>query len=372
MKITDVNVRRYGQMGRVVEVYVGREILVVSVATDEGVTGLGYVTVNVSPYGPSGDLAATLIRRNFRNMLLGEDPRLVEQLWRRMYDAIWRTGRRGLGLQCLGAIDCALWDIRGKLQDLPISSLLGCSRELIPTYANAAHQLPPDKLAEKAAEYVKAGHRALKIRGTATAVSLTEATERVKAVREAIGPDVKLMVDVNGTWDAPTAIEQLKRWEPYDVYWLEEPVHPEDVPGYVSVRRRSGKTLIVGGEQHATLFEFRHLLESGAVDIVQPNVNVTGGITEWLRIYGFATSLNVPVSPWNLQQVHIHMAAGLPNVKWIEYFTSDRNDILNTIFEGADMTEVVRDDGVYLRPPEGPGLGLNLNEAAAEQYMVKE
>ena len=371
MQITDVRLTRYGQMGRVVEVYVGREVLVVTVDTDAGVSGIGYVTANVSPYGVSGDVAQTLVQRNFRNMLLGQDPRLTEQLWRRMYDAIWRLGRRGLVLQCLGAIDVALWDIKGKLAGLPIAGLLGGSRELIPTYANAAFELPPDKLAERALEYVRAGHRALKIRGSATAVSLTEATDRVRLVREAIGPDVKLMVDVNGTWDAGTAIEQLKRWQPYDVYWLEEPVPPEDVPGYAAVRRRAGRTLIAGGEQHATLFEFRHLIDAEGVDVVQPNVNVTGGITEWLRVYHYATARGLPVSPWNLQQVHQHMAAALPNVKWIEYF-SGRNDILERIFDGAGMQEVVREDGVYLQPPTAPGLGLSVNEATSEQYLIRD
>jgi L-alanine-DL-glutamate epimerase-like enolase superfamily enzyme len=193
-----------------------------------------------------------------------------------------------------------------------VSALVGGRRGRVATYANCAHHLPPDKLAEKAAGYVKQGHTALKIRGSATYVSLHEATERVKHVREAIGPDVKLMVDVNGTWDVDTAIQQLKRWERYDVYWLEEPVPPDDIPGYVRVRQRAGRTYIVGGEQHVGVMEFRQLIEQGAVDIVQPNAAITGGITDWLRIHALATLSSVPVSPWNLQMVHIHLAAGSP------------------------------------------------------------
>ena len=131
------------------------------------------------------------------------------------------------------------------------------------------------------------------------------------------------MVDVNGTWDVDTAIQQLKAWEPYDVYWLEEPVPPHDIPGYARVRARAGSTYIVGGEQNVGLSEFRALVEQGGVDMVQPNVMITGGITDWLRIHAYATSMNVPVSPWNLQNVHIHLAAGLPNVRWIEYFMAD-------------------------------------------------
>ena len=110
---------------------------------------------------------------------------------------------------------------------------------------------------------MKQGHTALKIRGSATYVSLDEATERVKHVREAIGPNVKLMVDVNGTWDVDTAIQQLKRWERYDVYWLEEPVPPDDIPGYVRIRQRAGRTYIVGGEQHVGVPEFRAAHRAG-------------------------------------------------------------------------------------------------------------
>ena len=221
---------------------------------------------------------------------------------------------------------------------------------------------------------MKQGHTALKIRGSATYVSLREATERVKHVREAIGPDVKLMVDVNGTWDVDTAIQQLKRWEPYDVYWLEEPVPPDDIPGYVRVRQRAGRTYIAGGEQHVGVPEFRQLIEQGAVDIVQPNAAITGGITDWLRIHALATLSSVPVSPWNLQMVHIHLAAGLPNVKWIEYFMAD-NPLLefqSRLFRGPVLREEATEDGIFLVPPDAPGLGLALDEAVAAATLVPE
>jgi L-alanine-DL-glutamate epimerase-like enolase superfamily enzyme len=254
----------------------------------------------------------------------------------------------------------------------PVSALFGGRRNRVPTYANCAHHLSPDKLAAKAAEYVKRGHTALKIRGSF--VSPREATERVKHVREAVGPDIKLMVDVNGTWDVDTAIEQLKRWERYDVYWLEEPVPPDDIPGYVRVRRRAGHTFIAGGEQHVGVMEFRQLIEEGAVDIVQPNAAITGGITDWLRIHALATLSSVPVSPWNLQAIHLHLAAGLPNVKWIEYFMAD-NPLLefqSRLFKGPIVREEATEDGIVLVPPDGPGLGLVLDEAVAAASLISD
>jgi L-rhamnonate dehydratase len=369
VKITDVTVKRYSA-SRQPRTDPGG-IQIVEVHTDGGVTGMGFVNAPSA----SSDLVATLIRRNLKSVVAGENPLLTDDLWRRMHEqAVPRRGGEGIVRTAIAAVDFALWDIKGKLLGAPVSALLGGRRNRVATYANCAHHLPPDKLAEKAAQYVKQGHTALKIRGSASFVSLREATERVKHVREAIGPDVKLMVDVNGTWDVDTAIQQLKRWERYDVYWLEEPVPPDDIPGYVRIRQRAGRTYIVGGEQHVGVLEFRQLIEQHAVDIVQPNAAITGGITDWLRIHALATLASVPVSPWDLQMVHIHLAAGLPNVKWIEYFMAD-NPLLefqSRLFKGPVLRETTTEEGVFLMPPDAPGLGLELDESVAAAALVPE
>jgi L-alanine-DL-glutamate epimerase-like enolase superfamily enzyme len=366
VKITDVSVKRYS-VSRDPRAYAG-DIHIVEVQTDAGVTGMGFVSATSA----TSDIAATLVRRNLKAAVVGENPLLTDDLWRRMHEAVPRRGGEGIVRTCMAGVDFALWDLKGKLLNAPVSALLGGRRARVATYANCAHGLPPDQLAAKAAEYVKRGHTALKIRGSF--VSVPEATERVKQVREAIGPDVKLMVDVNGTWDVDTAIQQLRRWERYDVYWLEEPVPPDDIPGYVRVRQRAGRTYVVGGEQHVGVLEFRQLVELGAVDIVQPNASITGGITDWLRIHALATLASVPVSPWNLQMVHIHLAAGLPNVKWIEYFMPD-NPLLefqSRLFKGPVLREEVTADGVFLVPPDAPGLGLALDDAVAAASLVSE
>jgi L-alanine-DL-glutamate epimerase-like enolase superfamily enzyme len=368
VKITDVTVKRYSA-SREPRTDPGG-IQIVEVHTDAGVTGTGFVSAGSA----ISDIVATLIRRTLKAAVAGEHPLLTDELWRRMHEAVPRRGGDGMVRFGIAAVDFALWDIKARLLNVPVSTLFGARRPRVATYANCAHHLPPDKLAEKAAAYVKRGHRALKIRGSATYVSLREATERVKYVREAIGPGVKLMVDVNGTWDVDTAIQQLKRWEPYDVYWLEEPVPPDDIPGYVRVRQRAGRTYIVGGEQHVGVAEFRQLIEQGAVDIVQPNAAITGGITDWLRIHALATLASVPVSPWNLQMIHVHLAAGLSNVKWIEYFMAD-NPLLefqSRLFKGPVLREEASEEGIFLVPPDGPGLGLELDDAVAAAALVPE
>lgn len=373
MKISDVVVKRYidNQLSDMKHAD-GQEIVTVEVHTEEGITGMGFISLPIFSHGPISDVIYTLLKRNLRNVVLGENPLYTERIWNLMYNATWKLGGRGIFRKCIGAIDFALWDIKGKALNVPVSDLLGDHRERVATYANVGHQLPPDELAEKAVEYVEMGHTALKIRCGPTAVSLSEGTKRVQAVREAIGPDVKLMVDINGQWDAETAIEQLRKWEKYDLYWLEEPVPLEDIAGYVRVKQYAGSTHIAGGEQHEGLNDFRQLIEQKGIDIAQPDASTTGGITDWMKIYHFATAHNIPISPWNLQQVHIHMGVGLPNVKWIEYFTPDRAFFQNRLFKGPILQEVKDENGVYFLPPESPGLGLELDEAVAEQTIVKE
>ncbi len=373
MKIIDMDVKRYLRMASPDMAHAeGHELIVVQIHTDQGITGTSFIGTPVFSHGITGDIAATLLRRNLKNIIMGENPLYTERIWQRLFDAPWRIGMRGMIRDCIAAIDFALWDIKGKLVNLPISDLFGDRRERVLTYANVGHQLVPEKLGEKALEYVKKGHTAIKIRGSKTAVSLKESTMRVQAVREAIGPDVKLLVDVNGTWDADTAIQQLKEWEPYNVYWLEEPVAPEDIPGYIRVRERAGHTYIVGGEQNSGLNEFRQLINSKAVDIIQPNASATGGITEWLKIYNFASAFNIPVAPWNLQQIHMPLAVGLHNVKWIEYFTPDRTSFQNALIKKPLFKEEIDEEGVFLVASNAPGLGLEIDEEVAEETLVRE
>lgn len=375
MKITDLSVTRYAQARTPEGAAAGPEIQIVKLQTDEGLEGTGFLTASNSTPSPSAEIVASLLRVNLRNIVLDQDPLLTDKLWRRMYSQVaGRRGARGLIMGCIAAIDFAAWDIKAKRLGRPLGDLFGDRRTRIPTYANAAHTVSPEHAAEVCADYVQKGHRAIKIRGSLAVSSLDLATQRVQAVREAVGPDIKIMVDVNGTWGVDTAIQQLKRWEPYNIYWLEEPVPPEDIRGYVRVKQHAGGTYIVGGEQHAGLSEFDNLLSSEAVDIVQPGAGMVGGITEWLKIYAMATARSIPVSPWNLQSVHIHMASGLPNVKWIEYFMPDNPmlEFQNRLFTAPRFDEEVTEEGVFLLPPSDPGIGLALDEAEAERTRVAE
>ena len=365
MNITDINVNRYKNKEQ--DSYVG-EILIITVKTDTTHEGIGFTSAQPG----LGEIYALIISQILKPVIVGKNAMHNKDLWTSMYNAVPRRGGDGILRNCIASIDFALWDLKGKAANVPVAALFGGVRDLIPTYANCAHHMPAKELAKRAASYVENGHKALKIRGTKSFVTPEEATRRVREVRAAIGPDVKLMVDVNGSWDVDTAIQQLKAWEPYNVYWLEEPVDPVDIPGYARVRARAGQTYIVGGEQHVGLLEHRHLIDHGHIDMVQPNAAMTGGITDWLHIHAYATARNIPVSPWDLQMVHLHLAAGLPNIKWIEYFMADNAllEFQTKLFSKTEQQEVVKDDGVYLAAPKLPGLGIGIDFAFAEKSLI--
>ena len=372
MKISEVTVRRFNAGVAVPDLSVGRETLVVEIRTDEGHSGLGFIYSNVAAHGTAGDMLARYIRVNLRNLLLGQNPLHTESIWRLMYQSTWRQVRGRFGLMCLSGVDLALWDLKGKIAGVPVCDLLGGRREHIPTYCTAGFHQEPDKLGQSAAKLVKHGHRALKLRASFPATSLKDAVARVRAVREAVGPGVKIMVDVNGTWTADIAIQQLKAWEPYDVYWLEEPVPVDDIPGYVKVRSRAGHTRIAGGENHAGVAEFRQLIDAGAVDIAQPSHLATGGLTDWLKVNAYAAARSVPVSPWQFPEVNTHTAAAFPNVMWIEY-VAPRSELQgHELFKTPAFEEVITEEGVCLKTPLLPGFGFALDEEVAERILIRE
>ncbi|MEM7259209.1 MAG: mandelate racemase/muconate lactonizing enzyme family protein [Pseudomonadota bacterium] len=370
MKITDVSVIRYQDPVTSAGTDYGAQIVVVTLTTDANFSGVGFVTGS----SISGPLIAQFISSAIAPAMLNQPAGDISRLWDVMvHQVLPRRGGDGLMRYAVAAVDTALWDIKAKAARMPLWQLLGGRRQQVLSYANCAHHLPVDQLAARAESYVAAGHKALKIRGTRSFVTPKEATARVQAVREAIGDDVRLMVDVNGSWDVDTAVTQLKRWQPFDVYWLEEPVPPHDIAGYRRVRQRCGRTLIAGGEQHVGLMEFQVLIDNDCIDVAQPNAAMTGGITDWLRIHAYATSQSVPVSPWNLQQIHIHLAAALNNVQWIEYFMPDNAllEFQGKLLAGSELNEVVEEDGVYLLAPEQPGIGITIDEQVAAESAIQ-
>lgn len=338
------------------------DYVAVRIETDEGTYGSS-LAPELFQFNGTSSFAQSIdsIIHTLGKLVVGKDSDSIENMWEEMYNKTTRWGRRGIVIQGLSAIDVALWDLLGKATDKPIYRLLGGYRDKTPTYANTAYQMPPDELARKAKGFVDEGFTAVKIRGSLTAVTPEEATTRIEKVREAIGPDIKLMVDLNGTYDTALAIKMLKRWEKYDLFWVEEPVPPDDLDGYRKIKKNTAVP-IATGEQMFTVRDFRVLIENDLVDIIQPDVYVVGGITEWLRIWALAKTYGIPVSPHLGPIESAHLVAAKPGTLWIEYVPPD-NYIRSTMFQILEEPKSIlfAKDG-FVTPPDKPGFGTEFKK----------
>ena len=335
----------------------GQAIVFVEVATDAGLVGLGM----------SEALGTRqVIETSLKPLLLGRDPLEHERLWEEMFWAIRSFGRKGLALCALSALDIALWDLKGKFFAAPLYTLLGPYTDTVPVYGSGGwtHLTEAELIREQAA-FVAQGTPRVKMKvakdfGRAGA----EDVRRVAAVRQALGDDVTIYLDANGGYHAKQAIVMARRFEPYNVAWLEEPVHADDIAGLAEVRRAS-PIPVATGEHEYTKFGFKELLVQGAADIVQPDVARVGGITEWLKIAHLAAAFNLPVAPHAVSLVHLHLACCTPNLEVVE--------ILG-VQQQADriwFTEIPEPVGGRWSPfPDRPGLGLALDPHAVARYAI--
>ncbi len=262
--------------------------LLVEVETDAGITGIGEA-------GVGGGSTRHVIENHLRPMLIGEDPLLIEGLWQKMFARTRQFGRRGIVMNAISGIDIALWDIAGKVAKLPVYRLLGACRDRVEAYASGGFYQEGksvDDLAGEAEGYRARGFKGMKMkigRNPSTQTHLRhlagnaqmcevepeEDIARVAAVRKALGPKAKLMVDVNCAWSPAMAIEMGRALEPYKLYWIEEPVATDDIDGSARVAAALA-TPIAGYETEIGLYGFRELITRGAVDIVQPDLAWTG------------------------------------------------------------------------------------------------
>ncbi len=340
------------------------DYLVVKVTDSDDNYGIGYIPEIFRFTGKNnlGEIFNDIVKNLLGPYLVGKDADFIEYIWNDLFEKTTRWGRRGLMLAAIGVLDMALWDLKGKTLRKPVWRLLGAYRDTISTYANTAHDLSPDDLAKKALEYVEMGFNAVKIRGSLTAVPTEIATERIRKVREAIGPDISLMVDLNGTYTFNQALRALKKWEKFDLFWVEEPVHPDDLESYKRLKKEISIP-IAAGEQHGTIFDFKQLLESEAIDIVQPDVIYVGGVTEWLKVSNLAKAYGIPVSPHLNQIVSSHLVGSSSNGMWIEYTAQDNplGKTLNAVFSGP--SQILHPLRGKIKLPEAPGFGFEMRDS---------
>jgi L-alanine-DL-glutamate epimerase-like enolase superfamily enzyme len=337
----------------------GRPIVIVRFHTDDGIEGIG-----VTSYG--GAITSSLKRAvdDLGALAIGEDPLRLEAIIAKLRAAAGGSGPAGMFTLALAAIDIALWDIRGKALNQPLWKLLGGARERVATYASGAlrRNLSLDEVVAAAGRLKEKGFREMKTQLALPGdTSPAKEVERMQRVREAIGPDIKLMCDINQRWRVEQAIDIGKRVEDAGVglFWLEDVTAHDDYAGLARVNAALA-TPICGGELVYGIVPFRHMIEARSLDYVMIDLIRVGGITQWMKVAGMAEAFNLPVVSHVIPEIHAHLVAAVPNGLTVEYM-----GWMLKLFEGAAPF-----DNGELVLPERPGLGLSFNRDTIQRYGV--
>jgi L-alanine-DL-glutamate epimerase-like enolase superfamily enzyme len=359
MKITRVDVdvlrvpveRAYVAGGRTVD---ANWHVLARIGTSDGVQGFGYVVY------PRPDLMTAIghAARELGEHLIGMSVLEPEAAWERLARRGDWVGPGGFLHIALAPLDVALWDAAGKTIGQPLHRLLGGFRDRLPCYASDGmwYSLPPDQLAAAARRHVDDGFGAVKLRLGKEAAPELEA-RRVRAVREAVGPDVRIMVDATESWTLTQARRTGRALQEAGIAWLEDPVHHLDLAGLAQLRREL-EVPITGGEHLYHLDAFRTLLEARAVDVVILDLARVGGITPWRKIAALAHAHHVPVCGHVVPEIQVHLLTAIPNGHLVEYVPRS----------AGILTAMPRLEGGNLVAPSGPGLGLELNDSAVRRY----
>ncbi len=333
-------------------------VCLVSVETDTGLVGTGMTAITEE------EVIGSIVNDIAAHHLVGMDPMRHEQVWERLYWLLTPRGQSGYASHAIAAIDLALWDIKGQALGEPCWRLLGGARNEVPVYATFGFAFfDRDELAAAAQDWVArgftrlkmtVGHHALQRRDEPRPLDevIAEDVQRIRAVREAVGPDVQLYIDANCSLDYFHAHALAKRVEPYDIAFFEEPVSHNDIPNLQKLRSRTSIPL-AAGQNEGLATRFRDLLVAQAVDVVQPNACISGGFTQCNRIAGMAAAFNTRFAnggAWPHHNMHLH--AGLANGSLVEYH-SVAVQCCELVFDHLPKPE----RGV-LRLPDKPGLGF--------------
>jgi L-rhamnonate dehydratase len=334
------------------------ENLFLFVDTDEGVSGV---------WGPTSLQLARIVEHTLKPVLMGEDPHAIERIWDKMYrHAI--HGRKGETMMAISAVDLALWDLKGKLLNAPVYMLLGGpSRPRIRAYASMlGYSIDPEMAARRAQEVVAQGYTATKwfFRHDPTEgqAGMRENLALIRAVREAVGPDVEIMFDAWSSWNVPYTVQMAALAAEYRPWWFEEPVLADMIPQYAQIRRSVSSVAISGGEHEYTRWGVKALLDAGAVDVLQTDPTWAGGITEMLKICALASSYGIPVIPHHGGMASTQLIASqaittCPIQEWLLQVGITGQHFIQHKIQPVDG---------HIALPTAPGMSMELDERAIE------
>jgi L-alanine-DL-glutamate epimerase-like enolase superfamily enzyme len=362
--------------------------IVVLVHTDEGITGVG--ETDTGPWLARAAIESPgshTMALGMRDLLIGRDPLETTAIWENIYTYTCMSGRRGAVISAMGAIDMALWDIKGKALGVPCYKLLGGahSDHIVPYASLQPYGDTVADYGQSLVDWLKKargyGYGAAKLectlggpyRHAGLRGTDEEMTAILKACRQAAGPDFTLMVDVQYLWlDAKSALRTVRRWDDLDLFFLETPLRVDNLDGYALLARES-PVRIAAGEWLTTRFEFIELMDRGLIDVVQPDVGRVGGLTEALRVCQLAQDRGRLVVPhcWKTGigiAASAHLAAAIPNCPFIEFLPANLTD--SALRRDLVTDELEIKEG-RLALPQRPGLGIELNRDALERYSVE-
>ena len=335
-----------------VQSFVSQETILVEVTTEQGTTGRGYAYT----IGAGGTAVVALLRDYLVDKLIGLDAAEPEAIWHHLFSQSRSLMVGPVTTLALAAIDTAVWDVRAKTLGVPLCELAGGAQKSVPIYDTEGGwlHLSLDELAANAAEAVAAGRRGVKVKVGKPDAS--QDVERLRVVRDAIGPATALMVDANQSFTRDEAVRRAHLYEPFDLTWLEEPLAADDVEGHALLARSTSIPIAVG-ETMYSLSHFREYLCRGAASVVQPDVARIGGITPWLKVAHLAQAFDVPTAPHFLMELHVSLAAAVPNGRWVEWIPQ---------LAPVTTTSIELDNGAA-RPPRAPGLGIQWDDEAIKR-----
>ena len=329
-------------------------LIVVHLVDESGRVGLGYT---YTPNAIGASAVWKIIESDLAPLLQHVDPDAIDAIWEKMWWHLHFVGRGGMASFAMAAVDIALWDLRGHRESLALWRLLGGRDPEVPAYAGGIDlYLPTESLLSQAKDFLGQGFRAIKMK--VGRQQILEDVKRVQAMRNLLGPNFPLMADANMGWSIDQAIKAVDALSQFDLYWLEEPLIPEDLEGHERLGRESSIPIATGENLHS-VHEFEHLINYGHVDFPEPDAATLGGITPWMRVAELAQSKGLPVTSHGIHDVHVHLLAGISNASYLEVHGFGLERFIERRIELKDGKAIA---------PDTPGHGVKLDLVKLKEY----